>query len=52
MNNDDRPLHHFDVETETLVDGVGLPSDTGLQLEHLRWTHHQTILEHNRGIHD
>lgn len=29
------PLHHFNVEAEALVNGIGFPSNAGLELEHL-----------------
>lgn len=39
-----KPFHHFDVKAEALVNRVCPPPNAGLELEHLRRTHHQTVL--------
>lgn len=40
-----RPLHHFDIKAEALIDGVGFPPNTGLELEHLWLIQDEAILK-------
>lgn len=42
-----RPLHHFNIKAETLVNGVGFPPNAGLEFEHLRLVQDETVLEMN-----
>lgn len=42
-----RPLHHFNIKAETLVNGVGFPPNAGLEFEHLRLVQDETVLEIN-----
>lgn len=46
-----RPLHHFDIKAETLVDGVCFPPDARLEFEHLWLVQHKTILKQKHHIH-
>lgn len=46
-----RPLHHFNIEAETLVDGVRFPPNAGLELEHLRLVEDKTVLQNKHTIH-
>lgn len=45
-----QPLHHLDVEAEALVDGVGLPPDAGLELEHLGLVHDEAVLKRRAAV--
>lgn len=40
-----RPLHHFNIKAETLVNWVSFPPNAGLQLEHLRLVQDKTVLK-------
>ena len=42
-----RPLHHFNIKAETLVNGVSFPPNAGLEFEHFRLVQDETILEIN-----
>lgn len=47
-DSDHRPLHHFDIKAEALIDGVRFPPNARLELKHLRLVHDHAILKINK----